>query len=485
MRRAFSFPVMCMFLLIPVIFGFCVRNIAEPDIWWHLRNGEQMTLLHSIPRTDTLSFGAAGAPWLAHEWLSEIAYFVAFHAAGLTGLLTLYFALLVLIYAGVYYRSCREGADCKSAVLTTLLAVLLGVVSIGPRMLLFGWLCMIVLLILLDRYRHSGSGLWLIPPLFLLWVNLHGSWVFGLIVLAITIGAGLFEGSWGLVVAEKWSPAQLKTLLAVFGASLVTLFVNPFGYKLPLYPFDLLFRQSSNLKYIEEWQSVDFGTGGGKVVLILLFLLLGVALFSNRRWRLDEAILVAFALWQGLSHARLMFFTGLIIPPLIASRLTFFPPYDPEIDKPWLNLAIMAGLLAGVGYYYPSNTVLQRDIDGKYPAAALSFIEQHHLEGRIFNTDWWGGYMEWHARDIKPFVDGRADIFVYNGTFDDHVSAGQIRDSLAILDKYKIDYVLLEKKRPLTYLLEHAPGWQQLYIDNVAAVFGRTKPTSETSAELK
>ena len=188
---------MCVCLLIPVVFGFSVRNIAEPDIWWHLRNGEQIVLHHVIPRVDTYSFGAAGSPWVDIEWLAEVSYFLAFKAAGLRGVLGLYFGLLVLIYAAVYYRSCRLGADCKSATLTTILAILLGVVSIGPRMLLFGWLYM----------RRSSASYWIIfaepaaafallPPLFAFWINFHGSWLFGMVVVALAMVSGAVEGSW-------------------------------------------------------------------------------------------------------------------------------------------------------------------------------------------------------------------------------------------------------------------------------------------------
>ena len=143
----------------------------------------------SIPSVDTYSFTAAGSPRLDFEWLSEVPFYLGFKAAGLQGILTVYFAVLVLIYVGVYYRSCRAGADCKDATLTTLLAIFLGVVSIGPRTLLFGWLCMVGLLIVLDRFQRTGKGLWLLPPLFALWINLHGSWVFGVVVLTLTIAS--------------------------------------------------------------------------------------------------------------------------------------------------------------------------------------------------------------------------------------------------------------------------------------------------------
>jgi hypothetical protein len=481
--RVFSFPVMCLFLLVPVIFGFSVRNIAEPDIWWHLRNGEQIVLHHVIPSVDTYSFGAAGSRWMDIEWLAEVPYFLAFKAAGLRGILALYFGVLVLIYAGVYYRSCRSGADCKSATLTTLLAILLGVVSMGPRMLLFGWLSMVALLLVLDHFRQTGRGLWLAPFIFAFWINVHGSWLFGMIVFVFAIVTGMLEGSWGLVSAHKWSRPQLNKLFLALGASVCALFLNPFGYRLVFYPLDFIFRQGINVKYTQEWLPVDFATGRGTVALILLFALLASAWFSRRRWLLYDSLLAAFALWAAFSHVRMLFFAGLVIPPLIAARLTFFPAYDPEIDKPWLNAAIIVGLIAGMAFYFPSTTELQQSIESKYPANALAYMQRLHLQGRIFNPEWWGGYMEWNAPELKTFVDGRADIFIYNGSFGDHIKATLIDDSLEVLNKYKINLVLIEPRTALAYLLEHSSGWHIIYSDKVAIVFERTAGLQQSGAE--
>src|SRR5664280_206034 len=163
--NAFSFPVMCMFLLVAAIFAFSARAIAEPDIWWHLRNASHLLQYHSLPGVDTYSFTAEGAPSLDFEWLSEVPFLLAFKAMGLQGILAVYFAVLVLIYIGVYCLACRGGTDCKNATVATLLGILLGVVSVGPRMLLFGWLCMVGLLIVLDRFRKTGKGLWILPCL--------------------------------------------------------------------------------------------------------------------------------------------------------------------------------------------------------------------------------------------------------------------------------------------------------------------------------
>ncbi len=476
---------MCVFLLAAVIFRFSATQIGEPDIWWHLRNAAYLLQQHSFPRVDTYSFGAAGSPWLDHEWLSEVPFFLGFKTMGLQGILAVFSTVLVLIYAGVYYRSCRAGADCKDATIATLLAIFLGIVSLGPRMLMFGWLCMVGLLLVLDRFQRTGKGLWLLPPLFALWINLHGSWVFGMVVLGIIIASGLVEGEWGLVVARRWTPGELKKLLLALAASLAALFVNPFGYKLLLYPFDLLFRQPSNMKYIEEWQPVNFNIWIGGLALAVIFALLAAALFSRRKWKLDEVLLTAFALWAALSHVRLLFFAGLILVPILGQRLNLFPPYERERDKPWLNAGIMAGMVGLTIFSFPSGATLQQQVSGEYPTAALVFMQRQHITGRIFNQYGWGGYMEWYAPELKPFIDGRADIFVYNGTFYDSLKITSLKESFAILDKYKIEYVLLKPNQPLAYLLYHSSAWRLIYEDKVAKLYQRVPAAATTLSGSK
>lgn len=400
-------------------------------------------------------------------------YYAAFRALGLQGILFTYFTVLVIIFAGVYYRSCRAGADCKDAAIVTLAAVCLGGVSIAPRTLLFGWLCMIALLLTLDSFRRTGKGLWLLPPLFALWINLHGSWVFGLAVLVLTIVSGLLQGEFGLVMARKWTAGELRKLLFALGASVAALFLNPFGYKLVLYPYDLLLRQEGVMQYIQEWQPVNFSTFNGKLALAVIFALLIAALFSSRPWRLDEVLLTAFALWAGLSHVRFLFFVGLILAPILAPRLHLFPPYEPDLDKPWLNAVVIMGITGALIWFFPTAAALQQKVDSEYPNGALQYVQQQHLKGRIFNQYKWGGYIEWNAPELKTFIDGRADIFIFNGVFKDFLKATALQHSYEILDKYDIKYVLLPPGEPLSYLLAHSSTWRPLYTDHVAALFER------------
>jgi hypothetical protein len=134
----------------------------------------------------------------------------------------------------------------------------------------------------------------------------------------------------------------------------------------------------------------------------------------------------------------------------------------------------MAAIVGSLIFFFPSPAELQQQVSEKYPSAALAFMQQRHIGGRIFNNYGWGGYMEWNAPQLKPFIDGRADIFIYNQSFDDHLHATMIQKSFEILDKYRIDYALLEPDQPLSYLLQHSPAWKPIYSDKVAVLFERT-----------
>ena len=86
---AFSFPAMLVMLLIGIVFTMARKGFADPDIWWHLRNAEFLFTQHQLPRQDYYSFTVAGHPWINHEWLAEVPYYLAWRVGGLVGIKTL------------------------------------------------------------------------------------------------------------------------------------------------------------------------------------------------------------------------------------------------------------------------------------------------------------------------------------------------------------------------------------------------------------
>jgi hypothetical protein len=283
----------------------------------------------------------------------------------------------------------------------------------------------------------------------------------------------LVQGQWGRLEAERWTPSQLRQLVMAGVGVVPALFVNPFGYRLVLYPLDLAFRQKLNIAHIAEWVSVDFHDTRGKIVLLLLVGLLLSALTRPHRWTLAELAVVLFALYSGLTYIRFLFLLGIVAAPVVAKMLDFFPPYRPEIDKPILNAFLMALMVFGMARYYPTTAALEETLAQHYPAALLPFLKSHRLEGRMLNEYLWGGYLEWHDRDVKVFVDSRVDLYEYSGVFQDYLDLLELRKPQAILDKYRIRYVFFPPDLPLTYVLKHDAGWKVLAEDRVSVLLER------------
>src|SRR5450759_4612138 len=309
---AVSFHVVLTLLVVTLVFVLSRKGISDPDIWWHLHNADYLVQHHSLPRADMYSFTVPGHPWINHEWLAELPYYFAWRVLGLSGIDALSVAVLSLIFLGVLYLSYRECGNYKAAVLASSYAIFLGRVSFGPRTILFGYVYLVVLLIVLQRFRQNGHApLWLIPPLFCLWVNTHGSWSIGMIIFSIIAAGGLVGLKRGMLDSEPWTPAQRKNLLLAWGASVAALFVNPFGARLVFSPLDLAFQKLA-IKHVEEWVSVNFHDARGKFVIVLLIVLLVSALLRPRRWVLAELVVFLFALYSGLTYIRFLFLLGIV-----------------------------------------------------------------------------------------------------------------------------------------------------------------------------
>jgi hypothetical protein len=97
------------------------------------------------------------------------------------------------------------------------------------------------------------------------------------------------------------------------------------------------------------------------------------------------------------------------------------------------------------------------------------------VKGRLLNEYRWGGYLEWEAPEVKTFIDPRSDIFVENGIMADYARAAHIEDTFGVLDKYRIDSVLMPRGTPFAYVLAHNPAWKTDYEDGQAAVFERVR----------
>jgi hypothetical protein len=475
-RELTGFPATLLATLIAYVFWKCRGNIADPDIWWHLKNAEYMVRNLAFPRFDMYSFTVRGDPWMAHEWLPELIYYGAYRVGGWIGIFALFAGLGAALFGGVFLLCRRENSDPLAAFLASLLGVLLATVGLGPRMQTFGWLCFLgVYAILVDfRSTRNTRKLWLIPPLFLLWINCHAGWLLGLAMLALFVGAGFLQADIGSIAASPWTRHELGKLLQVGACSCLALFVNPFGYHLVFYPFDAIFFQKLNIQFIDEWQPVNFQNGRGGLVLIVLAATLIAALLGRRKWRAHEVLLAIFALFCGLQHVRLLLMAGIILPPIFAGQIGSISSYDPAIQRRGLNAALTCIALAFVLSTLRTPAYVRENFANHYPAAAIAYLRQHPLEGRMLNHYEWGGYLEWSAPELPVFIDSRTDIFERRGVLRDYLQAMTLDNSHEILDRYSISYLLIPGDFALSYHLRHTTGWQEIYSDKTASIFRRS-----------
>lgn len=497
-RAGTSFLAVLTLVLIALQFVFIMHSpdLKDPDIWWHMRNAQYLFQHHQFPRQDLYSFTVAGHPWINHEWLSEIPFYLAYRAFGLVGLKSLTFFTVDVVFLLLLYLCYRENRNFKASIAACCFSTFLATVSFEPRTILFGYVYLLILLIVLQRFRLQGKApLWIIPPLFCLWANTHGSWSLGLIVFFLIGTSGLVEGSWGRIDSQHWTATQLRKLILTGVASLAALFVNPFGWRLVYYPFDLAFKQRLNIAHVQEWVSVDFHDLRGKLVLILILGLLLAALVRNRRWNLGEVLVLLFALYSGLTYIRFLVLLGIVVAPVVANALDFFPPYRPELETPRVNAVVILLIVGLMVYFWPREAKVRSSMEETYPAGVLPYLKAHPPQGNVLNFYLWGGYLGWHDPDMKDFVDSRVDIFEYAGVLKDYLDllgadATQRRPE-PILEKYKIEYVLFPPSDStnknlvagsLVYVLENDPRWRVLYKDKVCVLLEKQAGVSPTAA---
>src|SRR5205823_13150437 len=213
-------------------FWTCRGRIVDTDLWWHLRNAKYIVSRHEFPVVDSYSFTATGSPWIDHSWLSELIYYSGFRALGLQGVFVIFTVVVALLGVIVFSLCRKENPDPLAAGVSAIWGGLLAMVGFTPRAQNFGWLCFAAVFAILLRFAEKRQGpLWLIPPLFALWMNCHASWPFGLAVFVIIFACGFIRRDIGNIAAAPWSSAEVKKLQVTLLASLAALFLNPFGWR--------------------------------------------------------------------------------------------------------------------------------------------------------------------------------------------------------------------------------------------------------------
>ncbi len=474
LRNVFSFPAMLGTILVGAVFFVLRGFVVDPDLWWHLKVGQDILATHRFPTSDPYSFTVAGQPWIAYEWLGEVLLARVNQAAGLRGLCLTLMILGSAVMLALYWLSTRRSGNSKAGFVTATILLVLSSVSFTLRPQMMGYLFLIVALIVLQYFRDGIQWVvWLLPPLFLAWVNVHGSFLVGLGAIAVYWAAGLKEFQFGGVEGKSWTEKQRIRLEIAFLLCLAVLPITPYGTLPAVYPFDLAWGQPVNVGNILEWQPMPFNLPGGKVFLAMIVAFVALQAAYRFRWRIEELFLFLFGLAMACLHVRFLLLFVPFFAPLCATVLAkWMPEYDRAKDKPVLNVVVMTAALAGMFWYFPARTELQESVARAWPVAAVEHIRLAGVPQPMFNTYGFGGYLLYTGQRV--FIDGRADVYERGGVLSDYLHISLVKPgALAVLRGYQVQSCLLARGEALGVLLAASPEWKRIYFDSVSELFVR------------
>jgi hypothetical protein len=439
--------------------------LNDPDVYLHVAIGRLIVDKGGLPDTDPFSTTMGGTHYVAYEWLSQVAYALAYRLGGWVAVTALAAASAAAAFGLLTHYLTQR---CQPV--PALLMVLVALILVSPHILarphalalpiLVAWVAGLV--------RASDTArppsLWLLP-LMALWANLHGSFVFGLAMIG-AIGA---EATWQAPSPRRVGMAKSWILFGLL--SVAAACVNPYGPEMILATFRTL-ALSQALSVINEWQPQDFAKLGAFEIVILGAI--GFALLRGVKLPLFRTLMLLGVLHLSLSQSRHADLLGMLAPlflmrPLADQFEALRANPVAESHQRWLPA--MAGLLA-IATFASGVVAMSGRIApaaNNTPANALAAVQRRP----IFNSYEFGDYLDFAG--VTPFIDGRTEVYgeAFMLRYNRAVTLQDLPDFLKLLDDYHIETTLLIPQTPAVALLDRQPDWQRVYSDDVAVVHMR------------
>lgn len=477
----FSWPLL-MGIGVYLLFLRHAKNLLQDgDTFWHIATGRWIMANGAVPASDPFSHTMRGAPWTAQEWLSEVVLATA-HQLGGWALVVALVAFAFAVTIALLTRALLRWLEPVHVLLIVVLAVLMaaGHVLARPHMLAMP----LLMLWTIELVRAADSGRaprWWMLPLMTLWANLHGGFTLGIAL------AGVFALE-ALLVAwrqQRIGPAA-RAWVPFVALAVAFSMATPNGWNGLVFTWQVMTDHGYTLARVGEWRSPDFQ----KFQPLELWLLGGLALVMYQGLRLPPVrlFLLLVLLHLALKHIRNVELVGLLAPLFMAApfaaqwheRQQSRQQFD-SADRVFRKLAQPAGAGAVLATLAMAVTlplwVLRAAPlelpENVAPVRAVEAARNAGIEGPVFNTYDWGGYLIYMG--IAPFIDGRADIY-RDAFIKAYVEAHELRapDSLQqLLDKYRVTWTLLKPESSAVAMLDHLPQWRRVYADQNSVVHAR------------
>ena len=480
------------FMAFSAVFAMAVRVVVDTDLYWHLAAGRYI-LQAGIPLADPFSATMTGKAWVDIYWLAQIGLYSVFTWLGMNGLMLLVGLLVVGAFVFVW-KQMSGGVWLRTGVLILTAVATSEVWTARPHLLTFLFAAILGYILYLYKWQKIDR-LWLIPFLFVGWVNVHGGYIAGFMLLgALIVGeaveSGVRNSDWRIWVPhpEIETPrAELswlawRKLARITLVSAVVVLINPYTIGALELPFKTV-GIGSLQNYIAEWASPNFHDILQQPMIWLLLLTLCCIGWSGRRLAIADALtLSVFAYISFLAQRNIGLFAIVCAPILTrhASALIEKARWGRRRMSrglPIVNAIILIAISIVVGLKVLA--VMQPSIrataEGKVlPIGAADWIEQHRPIGAMFNAYNWGGYLMWRLGSNYPvFIDGRTDL--YDDAFLNTYRAIVLAEAgaEALLERYQVNFIVAESNSVLMVYLAQSDRWCLAYHDQQAAIYTR------------
>ena len=484
------------FLIILSGFLFFSSLIPLPpnDFWWHLKIGEYIYTNHSIPTTNMFAWTIpTDQPFFYAAWLAEFLFYALYRLGGIALIITTRTVLLGITVCLVAIEARRQSNSWRitAVVITTLCLMIINNLIVRPQ--IWAWLPFISLYIILKRYTDGNlSWHWLLisPVIMIFWVNVHGSYILGLILPGVFFLGEAVSKFLKQPKVLNWH--QIGWIGCSGLLSGLAVLVNPRFVGIINYSIKLLTDPPSQ-QLIEEWQSpTPQGLANIFFFISILFFIIILA-YSKYRPAITEIILFSGFLWIAWSGQRYVIWFGMIMTPILSRLIKDLPLKLPAFisQKNWLNLVlavvIFIPLIVVQPWFIerlPLPTTYWQQVLRESPAGPLISIEtpvaateylKAHPGGHLFNEMGYGSYLIWAFPEQSVFMDPRVELFPYEQWMDYvHINNGSNYNKIFM--KYGVDRILLDKKlQPdLAAALVDDHLWKLEYDDQYAQIWTLT-----------
>jgi hypothetical protein len=472
----------------------------QTDLWHHLARGRILIEEGELADADRFTYTVPGGPFRDVNWGWQAAFYGLYRVGGLELVQAANSACLALAM-GLLFRLARRRSGSAAAACAACLLAFFGLwplLIIRPQTL--SLLLFVVLLNVLDGAVRRPWLLAVPPLIFAVWVNLHGGFPVGLVLMgAFTLGELASGGreppddrpDQGADTPR--SPAELLRRswpwLASCAASAAATLANPYGWW--VYGYVGLTSTAAPARRIDEWLPPGLDSLTGKVWAASLVLLLGLFARSGRRPRLRDVVVLGCFLPAACGSVRMVAWWLLVSAPVLAAQLAAaarrLRALDAGNDRPSRSAAAACAALAlGCVLCLPwlerFNPALRLPGRGHRTETDLQAVADRLARGpggRLFTRFSWGEYMGWAlAPRYTVFMDGRIEIFP-DEVWQQYAAVTRGRaDWEEILDGYGVDWLLLDAGAAgyhgqLLPLVERCGRWRREMRCGDAVLFAR------------